>query len=117
MEWIYLSVIIIVAFVIAGNLVYFLIFPLIRISEWLLFAFRITNYCHQEFKGRKPFINLKDNSEPCPIEGVNRISYISQIKHYTRSTYDCEYEKRLNNLCHVFFIYSDYWIGLYANVL
>lgn len=93
-RWLYLLAIPI-AFLITGNLVYLILFPLIRLSEWLAFALKIAIYRHQEFKRSKPFINFNGDTKPSSIKWVKIVSPVCQIKDYTRSAYDCQYEEKI----------------------
>jgi hypothetical protein len=91
MDWVYLILIFILAFVVVGNVLYLLFFPLIEALEWLRFALKITYDSYQQIKGRKYFVNLKDDTKQSLVERVKIVGYISQIKGYTRKTYYRQY--------------------------
>ncbi len=77
--------------ILVANILFVVFFKLVRLIEWLSFALKVTNDSHYQLKRRKQSIDVKDNSQPCTIEGVENI--ITKIKCYSRKPYDHQYEE------------------------
>jgi hypothetical protein len=95
MWWLLLIIKYILALILVGNILYVVLFQLIRFLEWLLFAFKITYNNHNQFKWRKHSINIKDYFKPSIIGRVNKTGWVFEIKNYIRSPYDSQYEERI----------------------
>ncbi|MDD5700930.1 MAG: hypothetical protein PHU23_02670 [Dehalococcoidales bacterium] len=84
----------ILTFIIVGNILYVLFFRLIRIIEFLTFAFKVTNNSHNQINRGKKFINPECYTDNRLIDWVKYSFWKDKIKAYARNADDCEYEEQ-----------------------